>query len=87
MRGTRLLIAAVVALLLGVAAWAAAPPAPLFSIVVAKRIGYVDRTGRIVINPQFDEARDFANGLAKVQTGAGYGYVDKTGRYVYNPTK
>lgn len=48
--------------------------------------GYVDKTGKYSINPQFDYASDFAdNGLACVGTGGKYGYIDKTGSYVINP--
>jgi hypothetical protein len=47
----------------------------------------VDKSGRIVISPQFDEASDFVNGLAKVRMGRAYGYVDKAGKYVYAPTR
>jgi hypothetical protein len=48
--------------------------------------GFVDKTGRIAINPQFDEAWDFVNGLAKVKLG-GFGYVNAAGKYVYNPSE
>jgi len=47
--------------------------------------GYIDRTGRIVINPQFEEAGDFSEGLARVKTGGKWGYVDRTGRFLINP--
>ena len=50
-------------------------------------MGDIDRTGKIVVNPQFDEAWDFVNGLAKVRMAGGFGCIDKTGRHVYNPTK
>jgi glucan-binding YG repeat protein len=59
--------------------------------------GYVDKTGKVVINPQFDLASSFEEGLAAVNTGyamgnANYprlngkwGYLDKTGKYAINP--
>ena len=47
--------------------------------------GYIDTTGRYVINPQFDGAWDFHEGLASVKLGDKYGYIDTTGRYVINP--
>lgn len=48
--------------------------------------GYIDNTGKYVINPQFDDAYDFSdNGLACVESGGKYGYIDKTGAYIINP--
>lgn len=44
--------------------------------------GYIDRTGRFIIKPQFEEAYEFSNGLARVQDGGKYGYIDKTGNVV-----
>src|SRR5512146_1483082 len=39
-------------------------------------------TGRIVVEPQFDEAAIFSEGLASVRTGARYGYIDTSGTIV-----
>lgn len=48
--------------------------------------GYIDKTGKYIINPQFDYANKFAaNGLARVLSGGKIGYIDKTGKYVINP--
>jgi hypothetical protein len=33
--------------------------------------GYIDKTGKIVIKPQFERASDFSNGLAQVWVGGG----------------
>jgi hypothetical protein len=49
------------------------------------KFGFIDYTGRQVIPGQFDNARQFVNGLAAVSMGDQWGYVDKTGRYVINP--
>lgn len=59
-------------------------------------IGYIDKTGKIVIEPQFGFGFDFSNGIAQVSFGEppdviGYignrGYIDKTGKYIWQPTK
>ncbi len=46
-------------------------------------------TGRMVINPQFDDTGRFEEGLARVRVGAEktgkWGFIDKTGKYVVNP--
>lgn len=58
---------------------------------LSEKCGFVDRAGRLVIEPQFDAAGRFSEGLAPVRVGpnekvlgdpdAGkWGYVDKTGR-------
>lgn len=67
-----------------------------------KQVGFVDRTGRIVIEPQFDYAEDFNGGLSRFIMGvshrdlygdltdantARWGYVDRTGRIVWKPTR
>jgi hypothetical protein len=54
--------------------------------LVGKKWGYIDKTGKMVINPQFDEAGQFTEGLALVTVGGRIGYIDNTGRYIWNPT-
>ena len=57
----------------------AVPPRPV------GKWGYVDRSGSFVIEPQFDTAGDFSEGLAAVQVDAGWGYIDQTGAVVIEP--
>ena len=45
--------------------------------------GFIDKTGKYVINPQFDIAFDFSEGLAGIWIGGKRGYIDKTGKIVY----
>jgi hypothetical protein len=40
----------------------------------------------MVINPQFDRAGDFENGLAPVWLGDLQGYINRGGKYVWLPT-
>jgi hypothetical protein len=39
----------------------------------------------VKVNPQFDSAGDFADGLAVVAVSRRYGYIDKSGSFVINP--
>lgn len=50
---------------------------------------YVDLEGKIIINPQFQDATVFREGLALVKTGGengGYGFINEEGKFVINPT-
>jgi len=63
------------------------------------KYGYVDESGRLVINPTFEEAEPFHEGLAAVCSGKGcyysypkkegaeakWGYIDKSGKAVIPP--
>ncbi len=47
--------------------------------------GYIDRTGAFVIDPVFDIAWGFAEGLASVRINGKWGYIDETGSAVIPP--
>ena len=47
--------------------------------------GYIDKTGKIVIEPQFDETYGFSEGLGRVVKDYKWGIIDKTGNYVVEP--
>ena len=57
----------------------------LYLIVENKKFGFMDKSGKVVVNPQFDRAFDFSDGLAVVVVGGKMGYIDKTGKYIRNP--
>jgi hypothetical protein len=48
-----------------------------------ERIGFVDHTGTLVIQPSFDEAGEFSNGLAAARRGkfgqSKFGFIDRSG--------
>lgn len=53
------------------------------------KYGYFDLEGKIVINPQFQYASAFRNGIALVKTTGDegkWGYIDKDGKFVINAT-
>jgi hypothetical protein len=58
----------------------------LFQIVQHSKYGFIDKTGKIVVNPQFDEVSGFSEGLSGVKLSGKWGFIDKTGKYVWNPT-
>jgi hypothetical protein len=57
------------------------------------KLGFIDRTGQIMIEPQFEnwmglgfpnKANGFHNGLARVMLNGKWGFIDKTGAYTIN---
>ncbi|MET0622274.1 MAG: WG repeat-containing protein [Pyrinomonadaceae bacterium] len=54
-----------------------------------RKYGYMDKTGRVVIPPQFDDSGHFSEGLAWVSVLKErkwlYGFIDKTGKVVIEP--
>lgn len=55
---------------------------------LGEKWGYIDKSGRVRITPQFDEAWPFSGGIARVRQGGLtglFGYIDTQGRYVVPP--
>jgi len=48
--------------------------------------GYINAKGNYVINPQFDDAGFFNDGLAKVKSGGKTGYINTKGAYIIPAT-
>lgn len=58
----------------------------LFPIKSGEKWGYVDKEGNYVINSQFEEAYNFADGLALFKSQDGkYGFISEDGKYAINP--
>ncbi len=51
------------------------------------KIGYIDKSGKLIIAPKYSAAHEFSNGLAAVQIddGGKWGYIDKAGKMVIEP--
>ena len=48
--------------------------------------GYINNSGNLVIEPRYDEAREFQDGYAAVRRGTTWGYVsESTGELVISP--
>jgi WG containing repeat len=43
------------------------------------------KTGKVVIQPQFDWTYSFSEGLAAVRKDGKWGFIDKTGKFVISP--
>lgn len=53
--------------------------------VAEDAFGFLDKTGNLVIEPRFNRADNFSEGLCHVQINEKWGYIDKTGRIVIEP--
>ena len=45
-------------------------------------IGFIDGCGRVVIEPVYDSALEFSEGLARVEKNGKFGFIDKSGKVV-----
>jgi len=70
-------------LLFATAVFAADPM--LFPIRDGNRIGFIDRSGKVIVSPRFDSAGEFSEGLARVSTGSVSGYIDAAGKMRIEP--
>ena len=57
----------------------------LVAVLSHGKYGFADKTGNLVIPPQFDQASGFSEGVAAVKIDGKYGYIDKTGEWVIEP--
>lgn len=57
----------------------------LYPIRHNNKIGFIDQTGRTVIQPAFYSAGRFSEGLAPARLNGTYGYINSTGNYVIAP--
>ena len=49
----------------------------------SEKWGFIDKTGKFVITPKFDEAALFSHGVVHVRYEGIDGYVDRTGKFIW----
>lgn len=57
----------------------------LFPITQGGLWGYIDSTGTPVIQPRFNRAFHFYDGMALVETDSGFGYINQEGEFAVEP--
>lgn len=55
------------------------------AVKVNGKWGFVDKDGNMVIEPQYEDARSFSNGLAAVMLNDLWGFIDSSGKVVIAP--
>ena len=58
---------------------------PLFRIQRGGKWGFMDRIGKIIIKPQFEDVGDFFGGLARMEKGQQWGFINEKGLAVIPP--
>ncbi len=63
-----------------------APTLPtLFPVRQGSKWGFIDKTGRLVLGFQYEEAWDFSDGVAAVRVGDDWGFIDESGKMLIAP--
>lgn len=57
----------------------------MFIITQNGKYGYIDHTGKMIIEPKFDFAWNFTEVLARVMINGNFAYIDKRGNSLINP--
>lgn len=57
----------------------------LYPIIVRGKYGFIDKTGKVILPPQFEKAGEFSGGLARVLKTGRFGYIDTSGRFGIQP--
>jgi hypothetical protein len=57
----------------------------LVSVEQNNKVGFMDKTGKLIIPPRYEDAGPFSEGLAAVKIGGQYGYIDRSGKLVIPP--
>ena len=54
----------------------------LFPIEEKGKYGFINKTGKVVITPQFEFAESFSEGMAAVSVGGKRGFIDAAGKII-----
>lgn len=57
----------------------------LAPVQISGKWGFINQSGKHIIEPQFDEVYRFSEGLALVRIGSKWGFIDKNGKHIIEP--
>ena len=57
----------------------------LASVRVDDRYGFINKSGQVVISPQFKMASSFHDGLARIEVNGKVGFINKKGNFQIEP--
>ncbi len=57
----------------------------LAAVLLGEKWRFIDKSGELVIDPQYDSAYYFNEGLATVKIGDKFGFIDRSGNMVIQP--
>lgn len=73
-------------LVLAISPHIAAADEPRYPVFIEKKgWGFIDQTGKLVIEPQYAAVHRFAGGLAAVRPKSKWGYIDSSGKIIIAP--
>ena len=52
------------------------------AVKIDNKWGFIDKSGKVVIEPMYEAARSFSNGYAPVRKAGKWGFIDKSGKVV-----
>lgn len=84
-----ILLAGLAVLIISCGSGSGEPDLNLIPVESGNKYQYIDFEGRIIINPQFEDATLFRDGLALVRSigdNPKWGYINPEGKYKINPT-
>jgi len=56
----------------------------LAAVSINYKLGYIDKSGKVTIEPQFSQADAFTGGIARVMfLDSKLAYIDKSGRFIW----
>lgn len=57
----------------------------LIKVKIDGQWSFLDKNGEFIAKPEFDDIRNFSEGLAEVELNGKYGFIDKSGKIVIEP--
>ena len=57
----------------------------LYSVLIDKKVGFIDNRGEMVVTPQYDQAGVFSEGMAAVLVNNKWGFINAEGEMVIEP--